>query len=98
MDWQEPPQEPSDDYFFILFDRTEPAENAYRYYYLGWQPTLLDAAGAVVCLWGRKGESQRTRIVPYSSLADAWPFMRAIIRRRLRNEYRIVSTDATLEA
>lgn len=89
MNWQEPP----DEYFFILFDRTEPAENAHRYYYLAWQPTLLDDAGAVVCLWGRKGTSQRSRIVPYASLASAWPFMRSIIRRRLRHGYRIISTE-----
>lgn len=30
------------------------------------------------------------RELPYSSLAEAWPTIRSILRRRLRNGYKIV--------
>lgn len=88
-DWHDPPP----DFNYILFDRTEPTENAYRFYYVGWQSTLLDDH-AVICLWGRKGESQRSRIRRYSTLEEAWPFIRATIRRRIRHGYRIVESSS----
>lgn len=68
MDWHDPPT----DFKFILFDRPAPSENAYRFYYIGWQPTLFNER-AVVCLWGRKGESQRSRMLHFASLDEAWP-------------------------
>ncbi len=74
---------------FVLFDRTDPPMNASRYYLIGWLPTLLDD-GAVVMLYGRKGSSQRTRILPFASLEAAWPTIRAAIRTRVRHGYGVV--------
>lgn len=76
-----------------LFDRTDRAANAYRYYRISWEPTLFDA-GAVVRTYGRKGRRKRVAITPFPSLADAWPFIRATIRTRLRHRYTLVEVDA----
>ena len=72
---------------YLLFERVNLKRNEARFYYLAWQPTLLDA-GAVVRIFGRKGGRRRVMSpVPYPSFGDAWPFVRSIIRRRLRNGY-----------
>jgi predicted DNA-binding WGR domain protein len=86
MDWEIPPP----DFRFILFDRVDPAKNECRFYYLAWSRTLLDQ-GAVVRLYGRKGRSQHM-ISPqrFSSLEEAWPLIRTIIKTRLRHGYQIV--------
>ena len=73
---------------YILFERVNPERNEERFYYLGWQPTLLDA-GAVIRIYGRKGGQQRTLVTPCPTLEDAAPLVRRVIRRRLRNGYRI---------
>jgi predicted DNA-binding WGR domain protein len=83
--WTNPP--PGFD--FVLFDRTDHAANADRYYLIGWLPTLF-ASGLVVMCWGRKGSSQRTRVLEYASLDAAWLVIRAAIRTRLRHGYRVV--------
>ncbi len=64
-----------------------------RFYLLAWCSTLLDS-GAVVRLYGRKGRWQRFLTTPFDSLDDAWPLIRATIRARLRNKYRIVELYA----
>ena len=88
--WEIPPA----DFRFLLFDRVNPAKNEHRYYYLGWQPTLVDK-GAVVRLFGRKNGAQRMiSPQPFESLQAAWPFLRAIIKTRLRHNYRIVQFGA----
>jgi len=74
---------------YALFERVNPERNEARFYYLGWQATLFDA-GAVVRLWGRKGETQREQATPFATLADAWPLLRRLIRIRLRRGYRVV--------
>ena len=84
-EWREPPA----DFGRVRFDRTDPALNARRFYQVSWEPTLLDE-GAVVRVYGRKGRWKRVAITPFPSLAAAWPFIRAIIRARLRHGYRIV--------
>jgi len=81
---------PCADFTYLLFERVEPAENANRYYYLGWMPTLLHS-NAVVRFFGRKGETQRMiQPQPFDTLDEAWPLIRSIIRARLRHGYRIV--------
>lgn len=88
-DWKTPPS----DFSYILFERVEPEENANRFYYLGWMPTLLHAQ-AVVRMYGRKGETQRlVTPQPFDSLEAAWPLMRSIIRARLRHGYRVVQPE-----
>lgn len=59
--------------------------------YLAWQSTLFDV-GAVVRLWGRKGETQREMSTPFTTLDEAWPLLRRLIRTRLRRGYRVVET------
>ena len=81
---------PRADFTYLLFERVEPAENANRFYYLGWMPTLLHS-NAVVRFFGRKGETQRMiQPQPFDTLAEAWPLVRSIIKARLRHGYRIV--------
>jgi predicted DNA-binding WGR domain protein len=89
LDWEQPPP----DFSYVLFDATERRTNKQRFYYLGWQQTLLDA-GAVVRIWGRKGGHQR-HLSPQSfeSLEEAWPLLRSIIKRRLRHGYKIVEPE-----
>ncbi len=74
---------------YALFERVNPERNEARYYYLAWQATLFDT-GAVVRLWGRKGETQRELATPYPTLDEAWPLLRRLIRTRLRRGYRVV--------
>lgn len=89
MDWEEPPP----GFRFVLFEITDPETNRQRFYYLAWQPTLLDA-GAVVRIWGRKGGNQRhLSPQPFASLEDAWPLLRSIIKARLRHGYRVVRRE-----
>ncbi len=78
-----------EDFRFVLFDRTDPPQNASRFYLVGWLPTLLDD-GAVVIMYGRKGSSQRMRILPFASLEAAWPTIRAAVRTRVRHGYGVV--------
>lgn len=86
MDWSSPPA----DFRFVLFERHNQAENIARFYWLGWQPSLIDT-GAVVRLYGRKGGHQRMLSPqPFASLEDAWPLIHAIIKTRLRHGYRLV--------
>ncbi len=88
MDWESPPS----GFRFVLFDRTEPAKNAYRFYLIGWLPTLFDE-GAVVRLYGRKGTTQRARATPFPSITEAWPLIRSVIKTRLRHGYQIVAQN-----
>ena len=84
--WTEPP----DAFDYLLFERINPEENENRYYYLAWQPTLL--GWGVVRIWGRKGETQNLRVEPFSSLSEAWPTIRSVIRDGLNHGYRIVES------
>src|SRR5262245_54943085 len=86
MDWSNPPA----GFTHILFDRVDPEKNEDRFYYITYQPTLFDS-GAVVSLWGRKGGWQRMAARPAPSLSEAWPTIRASIRKRLLHGYRIVA-------
>lgn len=85
-EWSEPPA----DFGQVLFDRTDPALNARRFYQVSWEPTLLDD-GAVVRTYGRKGCWKRVTVTPFASLQAAWPFIRATIRTRLRHGYRVIN-------
>lgn len=63
-------------------------------YYLAWQPVLF-AEGTVVRIYGCKDGPRRTLTpLPYPSLTEAWPLIRAILRQRLRHGYRIVEAMA----
>jgi predicted DNA-binding WGR domain protein len=79
---------------YLLLERVNPEKNENRFYYLAWQPSLF-ADGAVVRSYGRKDGQRRTLTpLPYPSLTEAWPVIRAILRRRLRHGYQIVEPAA----
>ena len=78
---------------YALFERVNPERNEARFYYVSWQATLFEA-GAVVRLWGRKGETQKELATPFPSLAEAWPLLRRVLRSRLRRGYRVVEAVA----
>lgn len=89
MDWEKP----LPGFRLLLFEMTDYAMNSHRFYYLAWQPTLLDA-GTVVRIWGRKGGQQRhLSPQPFASLEDAWPLLRSIIKTRLRHGYRVALSE-----
>jgi len=88
LDWEKP----FPDFHFVLFALTDSRTNKYRFYYLAWLPTLFDT-GAVVRIWGRRGSQQRhLSPQPFASLEDAWPLLRAIIKKRLRHGYRVAAS------
>lgn len=92
-DWDAPPT----NFSYILFERVDPLENAKRFYYLSWQPSLFHPK-AVVRIYGRKGETQRMITPqPFDSLEAAWPLMRSIIKARLRHGYRVIQPDVYQE-
>ncbi len=88
MNWESPPT----GFRYVLFDRTEPGQNVYRFYLVAWLPTLLDD-GAVVRVYGRKGVSQKIRTTSFPSLGEAWPLIRAVIKTRLRHNYRVAQPE-----
>ena len=74
---------------YLLLERVDLAKNENRFYYLAWQPSLFDY-GTVVRMYGRRdGQQRKLTPLPYPSLADAWPLIRSLIRRRLRHGYQI---------
>jgi len=78
---------------YLLFERVNREKNEFRYYYLSWQPSLFDR-GAVVRTYGRlTGQSRTLAPVPFPTLDDAWPLIRATIRARLRNGYTVVEPE-----
>lgn len=84
--WETPP----DSFSSILFERVNPERNENRFYWLAWQPTLIDD-GAVVRVRGRKGGGQQVfSATPFESLVEAWPMIKATIRTRLSHGYRVV--------
>ena len=92
--WDSPPTE----FSYILFERVNLTENANRFYYISWQPSLLHPQ-AVIRMYGRKGESQRMiRPQPFESLEAAWPLIRSIIKARLRHGYRVVQPNIYRES
>jgi predicted DNA-binding WGR domain protein len=82
---------------YLLLERVNPEKNENRFYYLAWQPSLFED-GAVVRSYGRKDGHRRTLTpLPYPSLDEAWPLIRAILRRRLRHGYKIVEPRSLVE-
>jgi predicted DNA-binding WGR domain protein len=85
MNWDEPPP----NFSYVLFERVDLAKNIDRFYFIAFQTTLLGPA--VIRMWGRKGHWQRQATPrPFDSLEEAWPLIRAVIKTRLRNGYRVV--------
>ncbi len=69
-------------------ERIRPEKNEYRFYAIYFMPTLLGPA--VVRIHGRKGTW--ARVLPpvlFPNLEVAEPYIRRLIRRRLRRGYRL---------
>src|SRR5215216_341220 len=73
---------------FVRFESREPESNRDRYYDLLWQPTLF-GEGALVRVWGRRGQSARARVRTYPDRACASDDVRRLVRLRLRHGYRV---------
>jgi predicted DNA-binding WGR domain protein len=84
MNWTDPPA----NFQYVLFDRTNPEQNEYRYYYIAWLPLLFGQA--MVRIYGRRGQTQRELATYFDSLEEAWPEIRKHIKRRLNHGYRVV--------
>ncbi len=66
------------------------------FYYVAWQPSLLDG-WAIVRIYGPPRRAQKhLPPLPFPSLDAAWPCLRGIIRRRLREGYGIIDPDPCL--
>lgn len=79
---------------FLKIDRDT---NAHRWYRLSWEKTTV--GWAVVRMHGRMGSPKRTlQPLPFNSLDEAWPTIRALIRKRLRNGYVMQSYSKTPQA
>lgn len=74
---------------WLVLQRIDPNHNAYRYYAIGWQETIL--GWAVVRFYGRLGNTKRT-LPPllFGSLDEAWPVIRSLLRKRLKRGYQVV--------
>lgn len=88
MDWETP----ISGFRSARFERIEPAKNAYRFYQINWQPTLFEE-WAVVRIYGRKGQPKRMIATSYASLEEAWPFIRKLVKIRLRHGYRVIQVN-----
>lgn len=88
MDWRLPPA----DFCSVTFERVNLAKNERRIYFLAWQPTLF-GEHVLVRVWGRKNGRRRMLAHPFTSLDEAWPVFRAIIKTRLRRGYRLVEPE-----
>ena len=84
--WEHPPET----FTSILFERVCPEKNENKFYWLGWQPTLIDE-WAVVRIYGRKGGFQRVLSPePFVSLAEAWSVIKQTIWARVKRGYTVV--------
>ncbi len=67
----------------------DPAKGRFRFYVLGWQPTLWGQE-ALVCRWGRIGTEGKWQANLYPDRASAQETITRVIRRRLQHKYRVV--------
>jgi predicted DNA-binding WGR domain protein len=73
---------------YVRFESRDPNENRDRYYDLLWQPTLF-GEGALVRVWGRRGQSATTRVTTYSDRSCAQGAVRQLVQLRLRHGYQV---------
>ncbi len=77
---------------YVRLRSVDPARNRDRSYMLTWQAALL-GDGALVRCWGRLGGAERTRADYYLDRAGAQAHVEAILRRRLRHGYRVITWE-----
>ena len=73
---------------YVRFESRDPNENRDRYYDLLWQPTLF-GEGALVRVWGRRGQSATTKVTTYPDRGCAQDDVRQLVRMRLRHGYQV---------
>jgi len=72
----------------LHLERVNLERNEARLCLLSWAPTLF--GWGLLRTYGRIGHWQRVMPpLPFDSPDDAWPAIRAIIKRRLRHGYRV---------
>ena len=75
----------------LHLERVNPQKNEARLYLLSWEPTLL--GWSLVRTYGRIGYWQRSLPpLAFDSPDEAWPQMRAIMKRQLRHGHGVRST------
>ncbi len=77
---------------YVRLRSVDPARDRDRSYTLTWTPALFEG-GALVRCWGRTGGAEHTRSDYYSDRADAQAHVEAILRRRLRHGYRVITWE-----
>ncbi len=77
---------------YVRLRSVDPARDRDRSYTLTWQPALL-GGGALVRCWGRTDGAERTRADYYPDRAGAQAHVEAILRRRLRHGYRVITWE-----
>jgi len=77
---------------YVRLRSLDPARDRDRSYTLTWQPALV-GDGALVRCWGRTGGAERTRADHYPDRAAAQAHVEALLCRRLRHGYRVLSWE-----
>ncbi len=75
---------------YVRLRSVDPARDRDRSYTLTWQPGLV-GDGTLVRCWGRTGGAERMRADYYPDRAAAQAHVEALLRRRLRHGYRILT-------
>ena len=73
---------------YVRFESRDPGTNRDRYYDVLWQPTLF-GEGALVRVWGRRGQSATTRVTTFPDRTCAATQVRQLVRTRLRHGYHV---------
>lgn len=74
---------------FLRFESRDPVRHRERYYDVLWQPSFW-GDGALVCIWGRRGQPGTVRTRPYPTRDRALPAVLALVRQRLQHGYTLV--------
>ncbi len=74
---------------YVRFQSNDPQQNRLRFYDLRWQPTLF-GEGALVRVWGRRGQPGTVRATVYPDRDHAQAAIRSLVRRRLAHGYHVI--------
>ncbi len=77
---------------YVRLRSVDPARDRDRSYTLTWTLALFEG-GALVRCWGRTGGAEHTRSDYYPDRAGAQAHVEAILRRRLRHGYRVITWE-----
>ena len=76
----------------VLLHRIDLNLNEKRFYWIQVGPSLIEPY-AVLRVWGRLGEQQRSRVTPCASPAEAQLVAQRLVQKRLKRGYQVVLTD-----